>query len=113
MGSMWSWVISQYKGYAGTGMIAGLFLVALIWLFVSEKNKNIRIIFIYMPAVVLFLFFCPFFAKVVRLFTGRKFITGFCGFCRSSRFSRTRRSGLCCNARERRRLSRGRRLPAL
>ena len=47
MGSMWSWVISQYKGYAGTGMIAGLFLVALIWLFVSEKNKNIRIIFIY------------------------------------------------------------------
>ena len=46
MGSMWSWVISQYKGYAGTGMIAGLFLVALIWLFVSEKNKNIRIIFI-------------------------------------------------------------------
>lgn len=62
MGSMWSFVVTQYKGYIGTGMIAGLFLVALIWLFASEKNKNVRIIFIYTPAVVLLLFFCPFFA---------------------------------------------------
>ena len=72
MGSMWSFVVKQYKGYIGTGMIAGLFLVALILLFASEKNKNVRIIFIYTPAVVLLLFFCPFFAKIVRLFTGEE-----------------------------------------
>ena len=72
MGSMWNWVIAQYKGYIGTGMIAGLFLVVLVWLFVSEKNRNTRIVFIYMPAVVLLLFFCPFFAKIVNLFTGEE-----------------------------------------
>lgn len=72
MGSMWSWVIAQYKGYIGTGMIAGLFLVALVWLFVSEKNRNTRIVFVYMPVVVLFLFFCPLFAKIVNLFTGEE-----------------------------------------
>lgn len=70
MGNMWSWVIAQYKEYIGTGMIAGLFLVALVWLFVSEKNKTTRIIFIYMPVVVLVLFFCPVFARIVYMFTG-------------------------------------------
>ncbi|MBD5496907.1 MAG: hypothetical protein HDR11_03960 [Lachnospiraceae bacterium] len=72
MESMWNWVLTQYKGYIGTGMIAGLFLVALVWLFVSEKNKNTRIVFIYVPVVVLILFFCPLFAKVVHAFTGEE-----------------------------------------
>lgn len=72
MGSMWSWVISQYKGYIGTGMTAGLFLTALLWLFVTEKNRNTRIVFIYTPLVVLALFFCPLFAKIVRVFTGEE-----------------------------------------
>lgn len=72
MESMWSWVLTQYKGYIGTGMIAGLFLAALIWLFVSEKNKNTRMVFIYVPVVVLLLFFCPLFAKIVRAFTGEE-----------------------------------------
>lgn len=72
MGSMWSWIITRYEGYIGTGMLAGLFLAALIWLFVSEKNKNTRIIFVYMPIVVLLLFFCPLFAKIVYAFTGEE-----------------------------------------
>ena len=69
---MWSEILALYEGYIGTGMISGLFLVALIYLFVAEKNKNIRIVFLYMPLVLLVLYFCPVFAAVVHLFTGEE-----------------------------------------
>lgn len=65
-------VLSLYEGYIGTGMIAGLFLVAVIYLFVVEKNKNTRIVFLYMPVIVLLLYFCPLFATVVYSFVGEE-----------------------------------------
>lgn len=65
---MWDKVVTLYENYIGTGMIAGLFLVALIYLFFSEKNKTTRIVFLYMPVIVLVLYFCPFFATVVYAF---------------------------------------------
>lgn len=69
---MWSKVLNLYEGYIGTGMIAGLFLVAVIYLFVTEKNKNTRILFLYMPVIVLGLYFCPIFAAVVYSFVGEE-----------------------------------------
>lgn len=69
---MWDKVLTLYEGYIGTGMIAGLFLVAVIYLFVAEKNKNTRIIFLYMPVIILILYFCPFFAAVVYAFVGEE-----------------------------------------
>ncbi len=69
---MWDKVLALYEGYIGTGMIAGLFLVAVIYLFVVEKNKNIRIIFLYMPVIILLLYFCPFFAAIVYSFAGEE-----------------------------------------
>lgn len=67
---MWSEILESYGEYIGTGMIIGLFLVALIYLFTAEKNKNIRVVFLYMPVMLLVLYFCPVFAAVVQLFTG-------------------------------------------
>jgi hypothetical protein len=69
---MWENVITLYKNYAGTGMLAGLFLVALLYLFVTEKNKITRILFVYMPAMLLVLYFCPLFAAIVYAFVGEE-----------------------------------------
>lgn len=69
---MWDKVLTLYENYIGTGMIAGLFLVAVIYLFAAEKNKNTRIIFLYMPVMVLALYFCPFFAAAVYSFVGEE-----------------------------------------
>lgn len=69
---MWDKVLTLYGAYIGTGMIAGLFLVALIYLFVSEKNKTTRILFLYMPVIILVLYFCPFFATIVYNFVGEE-----------------------------------------
>lgn len=65
---MWDYIISLYQKYIGTGMIAGLFLAAVIYLFVTEKNKTTRILVLYMPLMVLALYFCPFFAALVNYF---------------------------------------------
>ena len=50
---MWNSIIGLYENYIGTGMIAGLLLVAMIYLLVTEKNKATRIVFLYMPLMVL------------------------------------------------------------
>ena len=69
---MWNEVIAFYEGYAGTGMIIALFLAAEIYLFVTEKNKNTRITFLYVPVILLVMFFNPLFAKIVCAFTGNE-----------------------------------------
>ena len=67
---MWNEVVAFYEAYVGTGMFAALFLAAEIYLFITEKNKNTRIVFVYVPIILLVLFFNPLFAKVVYTFTG-------------------------------------------
>ncbi|HKM34578.1 MAG TPA: hypothetical protein VJY54_07530 [Lachnospiraceae bacterium] len=69
---MWNKVLTLYEGYIGMGMIAGLFLVAVIYLYVAEKNKTTRIIFLYIPIMILILYFCPFFAAVIYKLAGEE-----------------------------------------
>lgn len=60
-----------FKNYAGSGYTVVLFLLALVFLLVKEKNKRRRAIFVYAPLTILFLFFFPIFRKVfVRLMGG-------------------------------------------
>lgn len=47
----------------GTGLIMILFLAALIYLLIYEKRKPVRILFLYVPTLVLLLFFNPLFFK--------------------------------------------------
>lgn len=62
---MWNTITTLFRGYMGTGLIVGLFLVALVYLFLEEKEKWKRVMFLYMPAAVLALYFCPIFGKIV------------------------------------------------
>lgn len=57
-----------FKNYAGTGLLMALFLLALVFLFITEKDKKCRVLFVYLPLTVLLLFFFPLFRKIyVRL----------------------------------------------
>lgn len=67
---MWEMIVRLYREYAGTGMIVILFLAAIFYLIVTEKRKDIRILFVYVPLTVLALFFCPFFAELLFYFVG-------------------------------------------
>lgn len=58
-------IMAVYKAYVGTGMIAALFLCGVIYLMLTEKKQNIRIMFVYMPVLVLLFFFNPLTAKLV------------------------------------------------
>ncbi len=69
---MWSKVLTLYQGYIGTGMIAGLFLAAVIYLYVTEKYKPSRIMFLYIPVLTLLLYFCPPFAAIVYRLAGEE-----------------------------------------
>lgn len=67
---MWNEIITFYEKYTGAGMLMVLLLAAVIYLFVAEKNRATKILFLYVPVFLLALFFNPLFAKVVYRFTG-------------------------------------------
>jgi len=54
-----------FREYMGTGLILMWYLLALIYLWIREKRKNCRVLFIYMPIIFLLLFFNPLFAKII------------------------------------------------
>ncbi len=62
--------IILFREYMGNGLIVIWFLVSLGYLAVREKRKTVRILFLYVPVVLLFLFFNPLFAKVVGKVAG-------------------------------------------
>jgi len=62
---MWNTVVNLFRQYMGTGLAVIFFLLSLIYLFIKEKRKPVRILFIYVPLILLFLFFNPLFARIV------------------------------------------------
>lgn len=61
---MWKDVIKIFQRYMGTGLVMIWFVVALIYLFLNEKQKPKRIVLVYMPIIMLALYFNPLFASV-------------------------------------------------
>ncbi|MCH5343120.1 MAG: hypothetical protein J1E64_03700 [Acetatifactor sp.] len=57
--------INLFREYMGTGLILIWFLLSLIYLWLQEKRTNPRILFVYMPVVLLLFFFNPIVARVV------------------------------------------------
>lgn len=53
--------LQTFRNYMGTGLTLILFLLALVYLFLFEDRKPRRILFIYLPILVLLLFFNPLF----------------------------------------------------
>lgn len=64
---MWSNAVSSavalFREYMGTGLITIWYLAALFYLFWTEKKKANRILFVYLPLVLLLIYFNPLFAK--------------------------------------------------
>lgn len=57
-------VFQTFQNYMGTGLVVIWFLLAVLYLFFHEKRKPRRILFVYMPVIVLLLFFNPLFANL-------------------------------------------------
>lgn len=62
---MWKDAVELFRNFMGTGMIVIWFLLAVIYLFVNEKRKYVRILFVYMPVTLLLFYFNPLFAKLM------------------------------------------------
>lgn len=65
MSEMWMVANDFFRLYMGTGLIVIFFLAALVYLFFAEKRKPIRIMFIYVPVIVLLLFFNPLVTRII------------------------------------------------
>lgn len=59
-------MIETFQRYAGTGLILAWFLVAWVYLLITEKKRQNRVLFVYMPAGVLLLFFNPLFFRILE-----------------------------------------------
>ncbi len=57
-------MIETFQKYCGTGLLVSWFLVAWLYLLLKEKRKERRVLFVYMPAVMLAVFFNPLFYRI-------------------------------------------------
>lgn len=62
--------ITLFQEYMGTGLIVIWFLLSLVYLFLKEERKQIRILLVYVPVILLLLFFNPLFAGVLTEVVG-------------------------------------------
>lgn len=64
-GLMWSDAVNLFREYMGTGLIVIWYLLSVVYLFLREKRKEVRILFVYVPIVLLLLYFNPLFVRLV------------------------------------------------
>ncbi len=69
---MRSFALETFVKYMGTGLMLIWFLLALLYLFVYEKRKPRRILFVYAPLVTLLLFFNPLFSRLLGALMGEE-----------------------------------------
>ena len=56
--------ISILQEYMGTGLLLTWYFISLCYLFFSEKRKDRRVLFVYVPLILLLLFFNPLFFEL-------------------------------------------------
>ncbi len=56
-------IFKNYMGFHENHVLAVIYLLALLYLWLTEKDRGRRAIFVYAPTLLLFLFFCPLFRK--------------------------------------------------
>lgn len=62
---------NAFTRYSGTGSYFALFFVALIYIFIVEKDKNKRMFLLYFSCLVLFVVLNPIFNKLVNSFLNK------------------------------------------
>lgn len=75
---MWTDVIKIFQRYMGTGFVMIWFVAALLYLLVNEKQKSKRIVLVYMPVIMLLLYFNPLFASVFCRIVGSEIYFRIC-----------------------------------
>ena len=50
-------IFKNYMGYHENHFLAGIYLLALLYLWLTEKDRRRRVVFVYAPTLILFLFF--------------------------------------------------------
>ena len=58
-------IIHTFLEFRGSGMYLALFFIAILFVFLTEKNKKLRCLFGYFPLIGLILTLNPFFSKLV------------------------------------------------
>ena len=61
--------LELFHNYMGTGLILVWYFAALIYLLLRERERDKRILFVYVPAIMLLLFFNPLFFHVFQEFS--------------------------------------------
>ncbi|MDE7224854.1 MAG: hypothetical protein K2O34_13890 [Acetatifactor sp.] len=62
---MWNMITELFRSYMGTGLVMGWYLLTLVYLWLTEKDRRKRVMLLYMPLAVLLLYFNPLFARLV------------------------------------------------
>lgn len=62
---MWQMITRLFQNYMGVGLIMGWYLLALVYLWFTEKDRRRRIMLLYVPLTVLVLYFNPLFARLM------------------------------------------------
>lgn len=57
-------IFKNYMGFHENHFLAAIYLFTLLYLWLAEKDRPRRAIFVYAPTLLLLLFFCPLFRKV-------------------------------------------------
>lgn len=70
--------IQTFQNYMGTGLVMIWFLMAMIYLFLCEKRRPRRILFVYTPVIVLLLYFNPLFARMFYGLVGEEIYFRIC-----------------------------------
>ncbi|MCM1056993.1 MAG: hypothetical protein NC517_05225 [Firmicutes bacterium] len=75
---MWTEVIAVFQRYMGTGFVMLWFVASLIYLLVNEKQRSKRIVLVYMPIIMLALYFNPLFASAFCKIVGSEIYFRIC-----------------------------------
>ena len=70
MWNVWHDVVRLFREHMGTGLIVAWYLISIVYLFLKEHRKEVRVLFIYVPVIVLLLYFNPLFAWIVYTLAG-------------------------------------------
>lgn len=70
--NMWMIQIEYFKTYMGDGLLMTWFLLSWLYLFFMEKRKSLRVLFVYLPMMVMLLFFQPTFAWIIHKVVGEE-----------------------------------------
>lgn len=69
---MENYALETFRNYMGKGLVVIWFFLSFLYLFMYEKRKPRRILFVYTPAVTLLLFFNPVFSRLFYVYMGKE-----------------------------------------